>query len=103
MIISLAKSAGQTSRVSDRRSLIPDGMVGFVKQIPPGGAKGNYGSGLRRNRGVGGGRGRLRRHFPTIVTGSSSRCDNATVKLSRARKILSQFKFERDDPLEVSG
>lgn len=36
--------------------------------------------------------------------GSSSRCDNATVKLSRGRKILSQFKFHReDDPLQVSG
>lgn len=46
---------------------------------------------------------RLAGHFAAIVTGSSSRCDNATVKLSRARKILSQFKFERDDPLEVFG
>lgn len=36
--------------------------------------------------------------------GSSSRCDNATVKLSRGRKILSQFKFHReDDPFRLTS
>lgn len=77
-------------RISDHRSLIP-GKWPISRIRFPGTAKDNENGGPRL------------RCSRTIVTASSSRCDNATVKLSHARKILSQFKFHRDDPLEVSG
>lgn len=85
----------QQSRINDHRSLIP--MKWPISRTP---CSENETPGITKtiDRYLTGSRIRDR------WIGSSSRCDNATVKLSRGRKILSQFKFHReDDPLQVSG